>query len=100
MFDPRKTGSILGSPGAFGVILAALISLSLLSQLLSSGTAPMLLLGLAALFAFWWLYNRFIKKELPNDFAKYKRAVKRQKKNGPPVSSNGKVIYLKNIKRK
>lgn len=103
MFNPRKTDRFFGSPGSLGVILAALIALSVLSQILSSGTAPMILFGGTALFALWWLYQKFIKKAPNSESAKYQQALKQQKKAKLARSTDrdkGNVIYLSKVKRK
>jgi len=102
MFNPRKTDNFPSNPGTFGVILAALITLSVLTQLFSSGAAPKVILGGAGLFALWWLYGKFPKKN-ENELTKYREAVRKQKRRKATEVSTGergKVVYLNTRKRK
>ncbi len=106
MFNPRKSDQFPGSPGALGIILAALIALSFITSLFASGAAPKVAIGGVILFALWWLYNKFAPSKKRDETNKYQKALRQQKKtkSEPAAASRsrdkGKVIYLNEVKRK
>ncbi len=105
MFNPRKSDHFPGSPGTLGIILAALIALSFITSLFTSGAGPKVLFGGAILFALWWLYNKFAPSKKRDEANKYQKALRQQKKAksttaAPSSRDKGKVIYLDHVKRK
>ena len=104
MFKPGKTNNFSGNPGTFLVIVATLLTFSLVIQIFAIGSFSKVIILAAIIFAVWWVYTYYLKEDSESDQAKYLAAVEQQKKSkgNPRTKSSDKsnVVYLDVYKRK
>lgn len=103
MFNPKKFTNNPGSSGALVIVIAAVLTIVMLSSLLTSGTALFVIGGILVLFGLWWLYDRFRKPNaIQDELSKYRKALAQQKKKNhqSATRTEGNVIYIKHFKRR